>query len=98
MPAYQNDAALSRPAVAYRPIRETHVTHTGLLVADRPARYQTLDAYLQMFAAPLASIPSAGLYQFSDPLVPSLRIIVHCEPVELCEFCHRPLSDCDEPF
>ena len=98
MPAYQSEQDLSPTILTHWPIGEQLLSDRGVLLAYRAPRYLQLNSYIAQFGAPMASVSRAGLYQFYDPITPSLRIIVHCEAVHVCKSCAKPIHECSEPF
>jgi hypothetical protein len=94
MSLYQNSASLSPARQHQKPVREIRLHTSGALLSASEARYDTLDAYIQQFAAPLSVLRGAGLWSFQDVLDPSLRLLVQCEDIELCTRCAATLHDC----
>jgi hypothetical protein len=97
MLVYQNDTPLSRP-VQYTPVREVRMAMNGRLLSAGAPRYDTLQAYIHQFAAPLSTLRGAGLWSFYDPIHPELTLLVECEAEPVCERCTLVLDTCHCPF
>jgi hypothetical protein len=91
MAVYQNPTATSS---RYRPVLEVRLSSQGVLLAAGEPRYDTLDQYIEQFAAPLSSLRSIGWWTFADPMMPECRLLVQCAPEPLCDRCQQALDAC----
>jgi hypothetical protein len=96
MSVYQESTALS--SRHYRPVLEVKVGKHGALLCAGKARYDSLQEYVDMFAAPLSSLRGVGLWTFYDPLCPQCTLLLRCEPEPWCARCQRALEACRCPF
>lgn len=92
MAVYQHDR------VQYKPVREVRLDTAGALLSAGVPRYDSLAQYIDQFAAPLSTLQGSGLWSFQDPMAPSLRVLVECEPQDWCGRCDRSLDDCNCAF
>ena len=97
MELYQETPALS-PARHYRPVLEVKIASNGALLCATEARYDTLQQYIEQFAAPLSSLRGVGLWTFYDPIGPQCTLLLQCEPEPWCDRCLQALAVCACPF
>jgi hypothetical protein len=95
MKGYHSEKDLS-PQVVYIPAREVLIARNGALLTSMAARYDTLEEYIEQFAALLSSLktPGMGIYSFSDPVWQDRTLILHCLPEPCCDRCHNTLHHC----
>jgi hypothetical protein len=74
------------------------IATNGALLAASEARYDTLQEYIQQFAAPLSMLPGMGWWSFYDPLMPDGTLLLHCAREAWCDRCRQPLQACECPF
>jgi hypothetical protein len=91
MTSYQTSAS-----IRYIPRHEITIASNGALLSRKRARYQTLNEYVDQFAAPLSML--AGMMSFADPLCPQLTLIVRCSRQHMCTQCGETEAACDCRF
>jgi hypothetical protein len=92
MPVYAQDRTI------HKPVREICLSTRGELLSCSGPRYDSLDQYVEQFAAPCSALYGAGVFCFQDWIDPRLRILVECTEIDWCGRCDQSLEDCDCRF